>query len=152
MVRFLLSELERLSRETFGSSHVEVDVSAYSPRMQRTLVELGFLPVAYLPALVFHEVERLDIIKMIRMLIPPELSTKNLTPRTKVLADLVVRQFVSRRVLPRIEQAVQELSLFRGLSEEQIARLAGVCTVAHFRPGETIFQEGIRQQRDARDS
>ncbi len=110
--------------------------------MQRTLVELGFLPVAYLPALVFHEVERLDIIKMIRMLIPPEVSTENLTPRTKKLADLVLRQFVSRRVLPQIEQAVQELSLFRGLSDEQVARLAGVCAVAHFRPHQTIFQEG----------
>jgi len=142
VIRFLLSELERLSRETFGSSHVEVDVNAYSPRMQRTLVELGFLPVAYLPALVFHEVERLDIIKMIRMLIPPDVSTEKLTPRTKALADLVLRQFISRRVLPRIEQAVQELSLFCGLSDEQVARLAGVCAVARFKPRETIFREG----------
>jgi len=142
VIRFLLSELERLSRETFGSSHVEVDVSAHSPRMQRTLVELGFLPVAYLPALVFHEVERLDIIRMIRMLIPPEVSTENLTPRTKVVADLVLRQFVNRRVLPRIEQTVQELSLFRGLSDEQVGRLAGVCAVARFKPRDTIFDEG----------
>ncbi len=100
------------------------------------------MPVAYLPALVFHEVERLDTIKMIRMLIPPEVSTEGLTPRTKELAELVLRQFVSRRVLPRIEQAVQELALFRGLSDEQVARLAGVCSVAHFKPRETIFQEG----------
>jgi hypothetical protein len=37
-------------------------VSAHAPRMQRTLIELGFLPVAYLPALVFHDVERLDVV------------------------------------------------------------------------------------------
>jgi GNAT superfamily N-acetyltransferase len=142
VIRFLLTELDRLSRESFGSSHVEVDVSAYSPQMQRTLVELGFLPVAYLPALVFHEVERLDVVKMLRMFLLPDVSTAHLTPRTRVLADLVLRQFVARRVLPRIEQAVQELSLFRGLSEEQVARLAGVCTVADFQPHQVIFRQG----------
>jgi len=142
LIRFLLAELERLCREKLGSSHLEVDVSAYAPRMQRTLVELGFLPVAYMPALVFHEVERLDVVKMVRLFIPADVSTESYTPRAKELADLVLRQFISRRVLPRIAQVVQELSLFTGLDDEQVSRLAGVCTVAFFTPGEVIFRQG----------
>ena len=63
-----------------GVCCIEVDVSAYAPRMQRTLVELGFLPVAYLPALVFHEVERLDVVKMVRLLDPPEVSHRRAHP------------------------------------------------------------------------
>ena len=142
VIRFLLGELERLCREKLGSSHLEIDVSAYAPRMQRTLVELGFLPVAYIPALVFHEVERLDVVKMVRLFIPADVSTESYTPRAKELADLVLRQFNSRRVLPQIAQVVQELSLFTGLDEEQVSRLAGVCTVAFFTPGEVIFRQG----------
>jgi CRP-like cAMP-binding protein/GNAT superfamily N-acetyltransferase len=142
VIHFLLSALERLSREAFGSSHVEVDISGYSPRMQRTLIELGILPVAYLPALVFHEVKRLDIVKMIRMFISPKLSTDKLTPKTRELAELVLGQFVNRRVLPRIAQAVHEPSRFHGLSDEQVARLAGVCAVGHFSAREIILQEG----------
>jgi hypothetical protein len=107
VIRFLLSDLARWCQAKWGSSHIEVDVSAYAPRMQRTLVELGFLPVAYIPALAFHEVERLDVVKMMRLLIPPEVSTEGLTPRAKAIADLVLRQFKSRAVLPRIAEAVQ---------------------------------------------
>jgi CRP-like cAMP-binding protein len=37
---------------------------------------------------------------------------------------------------------VQELSLFGSLDAEQINRLAGVCTLSKFLPGEVIFREG----------
>ena len=92
VIRFLLSDLERACREKWDCL-IEVDVSAHAPRMQRTLLELGFLPVAYLPALVFHEVERLDVVKMVRLLTPPQVSTDGLTPSCEALADLVLRLF-----------------------------------------------------------
>jgi GNAT superfamily N-acetyltransferase len=49
-IRFLLIDLERLCREQWQIRYIEIDVSAYSPRMQRTLLEIGFLPAAYVPA------------------------------------------------------------------------------------------------------
>jgi GNAT superfamily N-acetyltransferase len=142
VIRFLLSELERLCRVNWGMCYIEVDVSAYAPRMQRTLIELSFLPAAYVPALVFHEVERLDVVKMVRLLVPPEAGPETLTPRARALADVVLRQFQSRSVLPLIAQAVHGLALFRGLNIEQVNRLAGVCTVSTFEPGDLIFREG----------
>jgi GNAT superfamily N-acetyltransferase len=142
VIRFLLSDLERRCREDWGVCYVEVDASAYAPRMQRTLLELGFLPVAYVPALVFHEVERLDVVKMARVLVPPDVRTDSIPPRTRVVADIVLRHFQSHRVLPRIAEAVQGLSLFAGLNEEQVNRLAGVCSVSRFEAGAVIFREG----------
>jgi len=142
VIRFLLTELERASREEWGSGIVEVDVSAYSPRMQRTLLELGFLPVAYIPALVFHEVERLDVVKMLRSLTPPKVGTEGLGRCCKVVAELVLKGFRVNSVLPQISRAVQALVLFDGLDREQVARLAGMCGVATFEPGEIIFREG----------
>jgi len=131
-----------LCRETWEICYIEIDVSAYSPRMQRTLVEIGFLPAAYVPAMVFHEVERLDVIKMVRLLTPLEVESAQLTPRAKIIAETVLRPFRSRSVLPRIAQVVQEIPLFGGLNGEQIKRLASVCTVAKFEAGEVIFREG----------
>jgi GNAT superfamily N-acetyltransferase len=142
VIRPLLAGLERLCREGWGVHYAEVDVSAHAPRMQRTLAELGFLPVAYLPALVFQEVERLDAMKMARLFIPPAVDTEPLTPKAAALAHVVLRPFRSRDVLPRIARAVQELPLFRGLSAEQVTRLAGACTVSTFEPGAVIFREG----------
>ncbi|MGP0065248.1 MAG: GNAT family N-acetyltransferase [Isosphaeraceae bacterium] len=140
VVRFLLANLERACREDWGTCCIEVDVSAYAPRMQRTLGELGFLPVSYLPAMVFDQVERLDIVKMIRLLIPPEISTEGLTPKAREAAELVLRRFRSRSVLPRIAEAVRDLSLFAGLDTEQVQRLAGTCTLAAFEPGQDVFR------------
>lgn len=141
VIRFLLGELERACREQWDCL-IEVDVSAHAPRMQRTLLELGFLPVAYLPALAFHEVERLDVVKMVRLLSPPQVRTDELTPSCKALAELVLRLFRNRMVLPRIARAVHELPLFAGLNAEQVARLAGVCGVTTFEPGELVLREG----------
>lgn len=140
VIRVLLSDLERACREQWDCL-IEVDVSAHTPRMQRTLLELGFLPVAYLPALVFHEVERLDVVKMVRLLSPPQVCTEGLTPSCEAMAELVLRLFRTRSVLPRIARAVHALPLFAGLSAEQVARLAGVCNVTTFAPGEVIFRE-----------
>jgi hypothetical protein len=141
VVRFLLRDLERACRDQWECL-IEVDVSAHAPRMQRTLLELGFLPVGYLPGLVFHEVERLDVVKMLRLLNPPLPRGPRLTPKCEAFADLVLRLFRTRTVLPKIADAVHHLSLFAGLTDEQVARLAGMCTLATFQPGETILQEG----------
>lgn len=141
VVHFLLDDLERACREQWDCL-IEVDVSAHAPRMQRTLLELGFLPVAYLPALVFHEVERLDVVKMVRLLNPPQVRTGALSPSCEAFANLVLRLFRKRSILPRIAQAVHNLPLFSGLSAEQVARLAGVCGFAMFEPQQTIFRAG----------
>jgi hypothetical protein len=142
VIRFLLAEVERHCRETWGMAYVEADVSAEAPRMQRTLLELAFLPVAYVPALVFHEVERLDVVKMARLLVPPEGPPADLPAHVRALAEAVLRPFRDRAVLPRVARAVQGLPLFGGLSEEQVRRLAGVCRVATFAAGDVIFREG----------
>src|SRR5262249_48895512 len=88
VIRFLLGEVERLCREKLGIGYAEVDVSAYAPRLQRTLLELGFLPAAYVPALVFHEVERLDVVKMVRLDSPPGRCPGVLGPRAQAVADV----------------------------------------------------------------
>jgi CRP-like cAMP-binding protein len=147
VTRFLVNDLGRACREEWENGLVEVDVSAHAPRMQRTLLELGFLPVAYVPALVFDEVERLDVVKMLRPAAPPDVRTDGLTPRCRALAELVLRGFRSRRVLPRITEVVQGLPLSAGLGAEQVARLAGVCGVATFAPGQVVFREGQADNR-----
>ena len=140
-IRFLLSEVERKSREEWNIEYIEIDVSAHAPRMQRTLLELNFLPAAYIPSMVFHEVERLDIIRMVRLLKLQDLGPLKLTPQMKELADLVMNGFYSRSVIPRIAEAVSELPLFQGLNEEQVERLAGACSVRTFQADEQVWSE-----------
>jgi GNAT superfamily N-acetyltransferase len=127
-IRFLLSTLVDQCQKHLGSEYIEVDVSAYAPRMQRTLLELGFLPVSYIPANIFHEVERLDAIKMAKLLVPFDLGTVDLCDAVRPIANAVIESFTSKEVLPRIAEASRHAPLFAGLNDEQRRRLLTRCT------------------------
>ena len=141
VVRFLLAELERKCREEMGVEYIEIDVSAYAPRMQRTLLELNFLPVAYVPAMVFYQVERLDIVKMVRLTKLQDLGPLGLTGPVQAVADVVMRGFSTSVIAPRMAQAIKEVPLFRGMSNEQAMRVAAACTVREIEGGERLFLE-----------
>ena len=141
VVRFLLAELERKCREEMNIEYIEIDVSAYAPRMQRTLLELNFLPVAYVPAMVFYQVERLDIVKMVRLNKLQDLGPLALTEPVQAIADVVMRGFSTCVIAPRMAQAIKEVPLFQGMNSEQATRLAGACTVREVRTGERLFAE-----------
>lgn len=141
-VRFLLRELETRACSEYNMCYLEIDVSAHAPGMQRTLLELGFVPAAYVPALAFHRVERLDVLKMARLLIPCDIQPMTLVPPVESLAALILKSFQRQEMLPRIGELLDRIGLFVGLTEEQVQRLAGVCGHASFGAGERIFSQG----------
>ncbi len=141
VIRFLLYELERRFSE-WNVAAVQIAVSAHATRMQRTLLELGFLPAAYVPAHAFHRVERVDVITFLRLLEPLELGELDLISPTKEIAELVIRGFRRRSVFPELRAAVDTIGLFSGLTQEQTMRVAGICGQACFEPEERIFRCG----------
>ena len=141
VVRFLVRELERRCRGEWRMSYLEVDVSADAPRMQRTFVELAWIPAAYVPAMAFHEVERIDVVRLVRLLHPAPIELATLTPSARAVGELVLRQLTTVGVLPRVATAVERLPLFAGLTPEQIRRLAAVCGVVRFDDGDVVFHE-----------
>ncbi len=138
-IAMLISEVLRVCREEKSVEFIEVDVSAYAPRMQRTLLEQDFVPVAYVPAVVFHEVERLDAIKMVQLLIPLNLGPLVLSETAEKIADIVMKRFQHHYIAPRIADAVDNVLIFKGFSKEQINRLASSCAFKSFEKGNTIF-------------
>ena len=141
VIRFLLEELgERC--QAWGVVAVQVGVGADATRMQRTLLELGFLPAAYVPAHAFHEVERVDVITFLRLLAPLDLGDLELISPTREVAQLVVESFARREVFPELRAAVGEIALFAGLTDEQALRVAGSCGHVTLAPGETLFAAG----------
>jgi GNAT superfamily N-acetyltransferase len=142
VIRFLLGGLLRRCREDLGVKYVEIDVSAYAPAMQRTLLELGFVPAAYLPAITFHRVERLDVVKMVRLLQPFAGVPIDLPQGVRDIAEHVAESLASRAIVPRIEAAMQRANLFRELDVEQARRLASRFEHRLYEPGEEIFTEG----------
>ena len=146
-IRFLIAQLLGRCREDWGIAYVEVDVNAFAPRMQRTLVELGFLPSAYIPAMVFHEVERLDVVKMSRLLVPPDFSGVVSIEHNQPLMELVMHDFTQAAVLPEVAQAATDMPLLADLTKEQSQRLAAICGLQSFEDGNAIVKEGQSDER-----
>lgn len=141
VVRVLLETFVARCRDDLDVKYIDIDVSAYAPRMQRTLLELGFLPAAYVPAMVFHDTERLDVVKMVKLLIHDiELGDVQLIPESQRVADLVLPAFIKQAVVPRIAEAIGDVALFDGLTPEQAQRVAGVCGVRHVVAAEVLFE------------
>jgi GNAT superfamily N-acetyltransferase len=141
-VHFLLAELDRRCREEWDIAYVEIDIGADAPRMQRTVTELGFVPSTYIPAMVFQDVERLDVVRMVRLYVAADPVPEALRGTARAIADLVVASASEQQTLPTLHALGEDSPLFRGLTEEQLARLAGICSVEYFLPGATILQQG----------
>lgn len=145
-VRFLLEQVVQRFDDEWGMEYVEVDVNAHEPRMQRTLFELGFRPCAYVPALVFDRVERLDAVRMVRLSIPINMASTSVTEAVVPLADAVVESFGGSYGKPEIVAAATGARLFAGMTSEQVDRLAAAMEVREFAEEEEIVAEGNQDE------
>lgn len=139
-IRFMINSVIEKCREEYGLEYIETDVSAYSPGMQRTLLELRFLPVGYLPAFSFQGAERCDAIRMARLFVPVNMSNVMLFDATKPVAEIVLRNFSIRKLLPQLAEALPNVPLFSGLGDEQIKRLAEIFSIEKHPKGTKLIK------------
>jgi hypothetical protein len=119
-------------------------VSAYWPNIQRTLSNLGFVPVAYCPSFVFHEVERLDTVKMAKVYVPLDIDDAQLTEESRIIFELVRKGFEEKRLGIAVNATTRDIAIFQGLEEGQIGKIAGLCHVRQAPAGEVILRAGER--------
>lgn len=139
---FLLKELDRWAQNRYKAEYIEITVSAYWPNIQRTLSNLGFVPVAYCPSFVFHEVERLDTIKFAKVYIPLDIDQVNLTEESWPLYDLVRRGFEEKRLGLLVNETNRRIGIFKGLEEGELTKIAGLCTISTYSAGDIILEAG----------
>ena len=139
---FLLKELDLWAQQVYSAEYIEITVSAYWPNIQRTLSNLGFVPVAYCPSFVFHEVERLDTIKMAKLYVPLDIDDVHLTAASREIFDLVRKGFEEKRQGIEINTATSHIAIFKGLEDGELTKIAGILRVIHFNKGDVILREG----------
>jgi len=120
---------------------LQVDVAAHWPRMQQTLHDLGFAPVAYCPAMVFEKVERLDVVKFVKLRVPWQLGELHLTDGARRVQELVERAFEDQQRGSDLFAVTRRVGLFAGLSDREIVRLQSVCLPRRYQAGEVVFEE-----------
>lgn len=138
----LLAATVQLARERLGAVYLEIDVSADAPALQRTLERLGFIPVAYCPSMVFEGVERLDVLRMVKLDLPYGRAELPLTAAAARLRDLVERGMEDRRDGAVVAAAARSTLLFGGLPEGEVEQLARIGALRAVTAGEVLLRRG----------
>lgn len=89
----LCGALMEVAERDLAAQVIEVNVSAYDPRLQQTFIQHGFCPVAYAPAMVFHGIERLDVVKMLKLTIPYDPGPMELLEPAQRVVSIVEQYF-----------------------------------------------------------
>ena len=139
---FLLKRVTELAATHYGCDYIEVDVNAHSPRLQCTLDLMGYVPVAYCPAMVFHSVERLDVVKMANLVCAYEPGEFRLLDEVKPIFDIVNAAVLEKKKGVEVSGVMARIGLFEGLGAAAIERIGHICTEKRYRAGEVVFAEG----------
>ena len=81
------------AEQKYNAEVLTCDVNAESPRLQQSLLELGFLPAAYIPGMVFHRTHRPDVVKMMKLRVKWDLGPLELTDISREYFDIVAPAF-----------------------------------------------------------
>jgi len=108
---------------------LDCDLSAHSARIQRTFLELGFLPCAYVPGMVFHNTQRWDVVRMMKLNVPWDLGPIELTETSQAMFDVVTPAFISRETNRAHRQIGCCPSVLDGFSTVEIDFFQRACSV-----------------------
>jgi len=85
----LINELINTAFDKLNAEIITANISATNPRLQKTFINNGFIPVAYAPAMVFHGKNRHDVVKMLKTKIPYKKENLKLTENAKKMVEIV---------------------------------------------------------------
>jgi GNAT superfamily N-acetyltransferase len=124
---FLLREAVEEAERVHDAAYIECDISAHQPRIQSTLLELGFLPAAYVPGMVFHGTARWDVVRMVKLNAAWDLGPMELSAPAQAMYDAVVPAFIRQAEQRKRHQPARTAPELRCLSplEMDLVQSAG---------------------------
>jgi hypothetical protein len=138
----LLLEVSRMSLESWKSAYVEMDVLMSAPRLLKTAEQLGFIPVAYLPAFFVREGRCEDVVKMVKLnqVYAPE--EHLLTTQAARVNAIVDQNFQDLKVGVAVINLLRSLPFFDGLGDGELRKIARLFEQKLYRPGDFVFRQG----------
>ncbi len=135
--------LVKLAQDQLQATYLEMDVLASAPRLLKTAEQLGFVPVAYLPAFFSRSGAVDDVVKMVKLNLPYSFEGGELTRQARSIAEVVDRNFDEQKVGVAIMSLLRGLPIFAGLGDGEIRKMAHLFEQRLYRPGEIVFARGV---------
>ncbi len=138
----LLAHALRAVQEQLSAVYTEVDILATAPRLLKSAEQLGFVPVAYLPAFFCGKGRFSDVVKMVKLNLPYSLESADFTADARSMVKLIDRNFEDQKFGLAIINLLRPLSMFAGLGDGELRKIARLFVQKLYRPGEQVFAKG----------
>jgi len=138
---FLLAAVDRCACQEYDAVYVEVDISAHSPRMQRTLERLGFFPAAYCPAMVFDRVERIDVVRMVKLNAAYQTGLVQVLDESMPILTIVEKTMEDRLTGIEITNLTTKTELFKDIPAGDLLLLSRLSSYQTVAPETVICRE-----------
>ncbi len=138
----LFAHAAKAAQEQLGAVYVEADILATAPRLLKSAEQLGFVPVAYLPAFYCRAGSYADVVKLVKLNLPYSLDTAEFTTHAKSVVRIIDRNFEDQKLGLAIINLLRHLSMFGGLGDGELRKIARLFVQKLYRPGEFVFAKG----------
>jgi len=135
----VLTEAVRWGEQKHGASYVELDVLATAGRMLKSAEQMGFVPVAYFPAVHYNAGSCVDVVKLAKLNLVYSLENVSLSAQAARMTELVDQSFQDQKMGVAIVTLLRGLPFFEGLGDGELRKVARLFEQKLFRAGDTIF-------------
>jgi hypothetical protein len=138
----MLGHIVKLSQERHSAVYVELDILITAPRLIKSAEQLGFVPVAYLPAFHAKDDKFADVVKMVKLNTSYALENTSLTNHSQSIVKVVDYNFQDQKIGVAIVNLLRQLPIFEGLGDGELRKIARLFTQKLYRPNEKVFNKG----------
>jgi CRP/FNR family transcriptional regulator, cyclic AMP receptor protein len=138
----LFNHAVKIAQDQLNAVYLEADILMTAPRLLKTAEQLGFVPVAYLPAFYFNADGHTDVVKVVKLNLAYSIENTELTVHAKATVRIVDQNFEDQRIGVAIINLLRGLPVFEGLGDGELRKIARLFHQKLFRPGERIFNKG----------
>jgi len=138
----LMHRAVKIAQEQMNCIGVEVDILATAPRLLKCAEQLGFSPTAYLAGFYHRDGQRIDVVKLVKLNAVYSLDHTDFTPHARRIVELVNRNFEDFRLGQATVNLLRSQSIFAGLGDGDLRKIARLCVQRLYRPGERVFNKG----------
>jgi hypothetical protein len=138
----LLAHALRSIQEQLSAVYTEVDILATAPRLLKSAEQLGFVPVAYLPAFFCGEGRFSDVVKMVKLNLPYSLESGDFTAHARSMVKIIDRNFEDQKFGLAIINLLRPLSMFAGLGDGELHKISRLFVQKLYRAGDQVFARG----------
>ncbi len=138
----LLAHVVKVMQQQADAVYTEVDILATAPRLLKSAEQLGFVPVAYLPAFYCRNGCYCDVVKMVKLNVSYSLENGDFTAHARSTVQIIDRNFEDQKMGLAIINLLRPLSIFAALGDGDLRKIARLFVQKLYRPGEQVFARG----------